>query len=262
MVADSSESTKLKAIEKIQEQWVTCLEERRKKYEQHKIASKLNSVNNKHQISKGSLSPQLPNRPATTEDKVDRFTCAAREIRITKVNQPVKRCSEVKLNSLKESRLTNPDGQMNGNIKQTYVEQEFHAWIKGTVLILGDSMLHGIDEKKLSKNGLVKVRCFPGSTINKMKNFYMQSLLCKKPSKVILHVETNDAAIKESTADSILDGLLETKKEIESKLPKATVVLSTAVYRTDQVRAGKIVAALNKKFRCLGLNIVDNNKLG
>ena len=262
IVADTSGSTKMKAIEKIQEQWVTYLEDRRKKYEQHKIASKLNSVNNKNQISKGSLSSQLPNRPATTEEKVDKFTCAAREIQITKVNQPVKRCSEVKLNSLKESRLTNPDGQMNGNIKQSYVEQESHAWKKGTVLILGDSMLHGIDEKKLSKNGLVKVRCFPGSTINEMKNFYMQPLLCKKPSKVILHVGTNDAAFKESTADSILDGLLETKKEIESKLPKATVVLSTPVYRTDQMRAGKIVAALNKKIRCLGLNIVDNNNLG
>ena len=111
MVADTSGSTKLKAIEKTREQWVTCLEERRKKYEQHKIASKLNSVNNKKQISKGSLPSQLPNRPATTEEKVDKFTCAAREIRITKVNKPVKRCSEVKLNSLKESRLTNPDGE-------------------------------------------------------------------------------------------------------------------------------------------------------
>ena len=172
MVADTSGSTKLKAIEKIQEQWVTCLDERRKKYEQHKIASKLNSLNNKNQSSKESLSSQLHNRPATTEERVVKCACAAREIRTTKVNQPLKRCSEVKLNSLKESHLTNSDGQMNGNIKQTYVEQESYSWKKGTVLILGDSMLHGTDEKKLSKNGLLKVCFFPGSTI-KMNNFYM-----------------------------------------------------------------------------------------
>ena len=40
------------------------------------------------------------------------------------------------------------------------------------------------------------------------------------------------------------------------------MVLSTPEYRTDQVRAGKIFAALNKKIRCLGLNTVDNNNLG
>ena len=38
-------------------------------------------------------------------------------------------------------------------------------WKKGTVLILGDSMISGIDEKRLTSNGSVKVRIFPGSTI-------------------------------------------------------------------------------------------------
>ena len=66
---------------------------------------------------------------------------------------------------------------------------------------MGDSMLHGIDERRMSKNGLVKVRCFPGSTVADLKNFYMQPLLSKKPSHVIMHIGTNDAANKGSTAD-------------------------------------------------------------
>ena len=42
MAPNTLESSKREAIEKIRMQWNTCLEERRKKYEQHKVASNLN----------------------------------------------------------------------------------------------------------------------------------------------------------------------------------------------------------------------------
>ena len=44
---------------------------------------------------------------------------------------------------------------VNGGIKSS--DKEDHVWKKETVLIVGDSVLHGIDEKKMSKNGFVKV---------------------------------------------------------------------------------------------------------
>ena len=49
--------------------------------------------------------------------------------------------------------------------------QEPHTWGKGTVLIMGDSMLHGIDERRMSKSVLVKMRCFAGSIISDFKKF-------------------------------------------------------------------------------------------
>ncbi len=150
---------------------------------------------------------------------------------------------------------------VNGNRNQTTSQQEAHTWKKGTVLIMGDSMLYGIDEKKISKNGTVKVRCFSGSTITDLQKFYMQPLLTKKPSKVILHVGTNDAVNKEATADKILDALLDLKKEIETTLPECTVVLSTPMKRMDNGAAGKIIEALNKKILSLGLNIVNNENI-
>ena len=73
---------------------------------------------------------------------------------------------------------------------------------------MGDSMLHGIDEKKISKHGFVKVRCFPGSTISDLQSRYMQPLISKKPRKVVVHVGTNDASTKGTTADKIIDALL------------------------------------------------------
>ena len=140
--------------------------------------------------------------------------------------------------------------------------QELHTWRKGTVLIMGDSMLHGIDERRMSKNGLVKIRCFPGSTVADLKNFYMHHLLSKKPSHVILHVGTNDAANKDSTADIILNRLLDREKDIEVKLPNVTLTISTPMERTDQLSAGKIFDELNRKIRSLRLSIVENNNIG
>ena len=82
-----------------------------------------------------------------------------------------------------------------------------------------------------------------------------------KPSKVVVHVGTNDASTSGATADKIIDAFLELKKEFETKLPESTVVISTPLKGNDKVYAGKIIETLNKKIRGLGFNIVDNNNI-
>ena len=124
-----------------------------------------------------------------------------------------------------------------------------------------DIMLHGIDETKICKNGFVKVRCFPGSTMSDLQSHYMQPLISKKRSKVVVHVGTNDADTKGATADKIIGAHLEVKKEIKTKPPGATVVISTPLKRNDKVGAYQIIETLNKKIRGLGLNIVDNRNI-
>ena len=49
-------------------------------------------------------------------------------------------------------------------------------WKKGTTLIVSDSMLAGIEEKRISGNSSVKVRIFPGATSHDMYN-YVKPLL-------------------------------------------------------------------------------------
>ena len=81
-------------------------------------------------------------------------------------------------------------------------------WPVGTTLIVGDSMLGGIEESRLGPKR--KVRSFPGATIEDMSQ-YIVPLLRKKPSHVVAHVSTNDASF--STAKQIADDLFKLQKK-------------------------------------------------
>ena len=54
--------------------------------------------------------------------------------------------------------------------------QQEHSWKPNTILITGDLLLQGIDERRLSRKESVKVRIFRGATIDDM---YLQPLLKK-----------------------------------------------------------------------------------
>ena len=83
--------------------------------------------------------------------------------------------------------------------------------------MIGDSILNNIDERLLNKNGMVKVDCFSGSTVYDLKNVYKVPLLGKGPTKVIVQTGTNDASKGTSSADSILNTILDLKKRIEEQ---------------------------------------------
>ena len=78
------------------------------------------------------------------------------------------------------------------------------VWKKGTVLIVGDSVVSGLRESKMSFRRNIKVHFFPGVTIQDMY-YYLVALLRKGPDEIILHVCTNDAP--HMKADKILEEL-------------------------------------------------------
>ena len=81
-----------------------------------------------------------------------------------------------------------------------------HRWPKNTILIAGDSMINGINKKRISTNfKSVKVRCFSGATIDDMY-FNLIPLLRKKPAALVLHVGTNNSS--NETSFQIFDKLL------------------------------------------------------
>ena len=82
-------------------------------------------------------------------------------------------------------------------------------WPKGTVAIVGDSIMSGIREEllKTDKHN-VKVRFFRGGTIEDMED-NIKPILKREPDYIILHVGTNNAA--NLTARDILDKLLQLK---------------------------------------------------
>ena len=88
-------------------------------------------------------------------------------------------------NQLKEIRRSMHQRYQNGqrkpnnqNQSECKVEAE-RVWRKNTTLILGDSIISGIDQQYLSVKGrITKVRSFPGATINDMCD-YIEPLLKK-----------------------------------------------------------------------------------
>ena len=76
-------------------------------------------------------------------------------------------------------------------------------WPRGTVAIVGDSIMSGIREEflKTDKHN-VKVRFFSGGTIEDMED-NIKPILKREPYYIILHVGTNNST--NSTARDILD---------------------------------------------------------
>ena len=86
--------------------------------------------------------------------------------------------------------------------------EETHTWTKGTILIMGDSILSQIREGKLCEKGTIKVRSFP---VDKFDNFYHYAipLINKKPDRVVLHMGANNAP--HCTPEKMVDQILELK---------------------------------------------------
>ena len=134
-----------------------------------------------------------------------------------------------------------------------------HTWPKGTVLITGDSMLNGIEERKLCKPGrTVKVRPFSGATVDAMFD-YLKPLIKKCPSKIILAIGTNNTPYEQSRV--ILDKTLRLKNFLEKSLPDAEVVISSLINRIDAGKATLTVIKLNEHLASLELKLIDNSNI-
>ena len=95
-------------------------------------------------------------------------------------------------------------------------------WKPNTILIAGDSTLNGIQENRMSKSGLFKVRAFPGARVNDLYN-YLEPLLEKHPSKIIIQAGTNDVVDKSSK--EIVDDLINLRNYLLRRIPTCTVIL-------------------------------------
>ena len=135
-----------------------------------------------------------------------------------------------------------------------------HVWPENTCLIVGDSILNNLKESKLTeKNRVVKVRAFPGSNIQDMFS-YIVPLLRKRPSYLILHIGTNDAAYK--PVDDILNELIKLKTFISEQLPTCKIVISQPTTRNDNLKAKVTINHLINKLDILGIPTIDNSNIG
>ena len=86
---------------------------------------------------------------------------------------------EQKINAPDNSSWNNTNF-LNPLISVNVYNFDAHPWTKNTILIAGDSLVNGINEKRIFTNfKSVKVRCFSGATIDDMY-FNLIPLLRKK----------------------------------------------------------------------------------
>ena len=138
------------------------------------------------------------------------------------------------------------------------IKDTTHQWKPHTTLIVGDSMLSGINEFRLSTKRNVKVRSFPGALIDDMYD-YVKPLLKKRPDRIILHIGTNNCLNEPSR--QILDKILKLKSFIELNLPSCKVIISNLIQRTDDGKASLTVKKFNEHLDELELDIIDNRNL-
>ena len=159
--------------------------------------------------------------------------------------------NQIKANSEKISDKSNLGKMSNQVIKA-------HNWPKGSCLVIGDSMLEGLDERKMSSKRVVKVRKFPGATTDDMYH-YLMPLIQKQPDNVILHVGTNGASSCNSS--EIVNNILKLRSFISQKLPKTNIILSKRIMRSDTAAEKVNIGEVNKQLNDFNFDMIDNSNL-
>ena len=138
-------------------------------------------------------------------------------------------------------------------------DNESAPWPVNTILTAGDSMINGIDEKRLSKkNSNVKVRYFNGALVEDM--FYnLVPLMRKKPSALILHVGTNNTVSDSSKV--ILKKISSLISYIKINNPECRIIISQPVRRTDNGKATLTSNNLNKLLAELDVDKIFNSNI-
>lgn len=140
--------------------------------------------------------------------------------------------------------------------KKRRVNNNVHCWPKGTTLITGSSIIMGIEESRLRKYK-AKVRPFPGACIDDLYD-YLEPLLKKKPTNMILQIGSNDATFK--SASQILNEIINLKVYIEHMVPGITIYLSSPVVRFDNKTANSTLRELGMLFENFN-NIIFNDNI-
>ena len=114
------------------------------------------------------------------------------------------------------------------------------------VEIIGDSMLNGLIDDKLSKHNTIKTVKHPGWTSNDLKHEVMKTIE-NKPNLIIFHVGTNDIT---NNVDTIANYQAVINKIIK-KSPQSNMAISSVIKRLDRKNIDKKVITLNEKLKKL-----------
>ena len=124
--------------------------------------------------------------------------------------------------------------------------------------MIGDSMLEGFDERKMSSKRVVKVRKFLAATTDDMYH-YLMPLIERQPDNVILHIGINNASSHNSS--EIVNNILKIRSFISQKLPNGNIVLLKPIMRSDTAAGKGTIEEVNKQLNDFDFDMIDNSNL-
>ena len=129
---------------------------------------------------------------------------------------------------------------------------------KGTTLLIGDSMLAGLREAKLSRNKKIKVRFLPGAKTEDLQ-YHLIPYLKKKPDNIIIHIGTNDSPYK--SEDLIYKEFLNVKQIIHKHHPDCKNIVSSPTIRTYKQKANSLLKKYNSILKQEEEKVIFHNNI-
>ena len=130
---------------------------------------------------------------------------------------------------------------------------------KVKIVVTGDSMLNGVNEKGLSKSQKVKVKNYPGTTSEDIFD-KIGDLLRVKPDCLLVHVRTNDL----TNNVNLLNLVKKWSKKMKNSSPNTKFVFSSVILRKDKKDISKKIGETNERlknyFKQKNINFVDNTQ--
>ena len=134
-----------------------------------------------------------------------------------------------------------------------------HEWKDGVTLIVGDSTIGGLIGPKMFAAGEVKVKSHGGATIRDIYD-HLEAHLSKKPSRLVVHIGTNDS--NEKTSDEIMKDIKDLDAWITSYTKgRVRTIFSMPTIRHDMAKPTLTIKHLQTKFRNSGLPFIDNENI-
>eukprot|EP00112_Aurelia_sp_Birch-Aquarium-sp1_P005695 Seg1646.15 transcript_id=Seg1646.15/GoldUCD/mRNA.D3Y31 product="hypothetical protein" protein_id=Seg1646.15/GoldUCD/D3Y31 len=133
-----------------------------------------------------------------------------------------------------------------------------------SVIVIGDSLLNGIDDRGLCKHHNVNVR--QGATSRDIAD-HVKPVARRKPDMVIIHLGTNDLTNDVDTTKH----LKEVVQILKEETPHSKIVMLAAIMRRDRQGMTKKIEELNCKIKAVCVeqrldffnnSYVDNSCLG
>ena len=122
------------------------------------------------------------------------------------------------------------------------LEEKPDTYPPNSCVLMGGSILNGVIEINLSNHRSVKIRKFPGATVDDLQHHALL-IIWKQPKYLIIDAGTKDAA--KFTSRDISSKLLQLKSFIHEKLSDAEITISTPTLRSDKGKVALMVLTVN-----------------